>query len=85
MVSGAAADETPRIAVQIEGPKADAVREMILEVVPEGIEVIEPFKFRSALARKGLPGGKMGFALTSQRQRKTLFRRRLSPNPGPSP
>jgi hypothetical protein len=69
-----AQDETPRIAVQIEGPKADSFREMILGVVPPEIEVIEPFKFRSALAQKGLPGGKMGFSLTSQRQRPTLLK-----------
>ncbi len=64
----------PRIAVKITGPQADQVTELVRELVPAGVEVLDDAEFTSALARSGLPGGKMGYALTNPRQRPILLK-----------
>ncbi|MBW2526346.1 MAG: hypothetical protein JRI23_19355 [Deltaproteobacteria bacterium] len=69
-----AADDDAKIAVKIEGSGASTIRERILDIVPEGIEVIEDSEFRVALAQSGLPGGRMAHAVTSARMRRPLLK-----------
>lgn len=72
--SARADDEDARIAVHVEGSGASGIRERILAVVPDGIEVIDQAEFRTALARSGLPGGRMAHAVTSPRLRPALLK-----------
>jgi hypothetical protein len=67
------AQDKNTIAVLVEGPKADTFRELIIETIPEGVNVMDPNAFRQALARRGLPGGKIGFALGSPGMKKTVL------------
>jgi hypothetical protein len=67
-------DGPPKIAVHIEGHKAGQFREAVLEALPEGIEVAEEKEFKRGLAQVGLPGGKMGYAVTSPGQRPKLIK-----------
>jgi hypothetical protein len=68
-----AQDDVKTIAVHIEGAKAATYRDRVIQVVPEGLEVVSEGKFRQSLARGGLRGG-MGYAVTSAKQRPMLFR-----------
>lgn len=68
-----AGDESATIAIKIEGPQARTFRGMIVDLIPEGVEVAEVGTFRQALAQRGLPGGKMGFAIVNQRMRPKLL------------
>jgi hypothetical protein len=61
------------IAVIVEGDDAKKHRDLVVAVVPEGLEVIGDSDFKIALRRAGLPG-QMGFALTSPTQRPGLVR-----------
>ena len=69
-----AQDDAPTIAVHVEGVQAKKFREVVIDTVPEGVEVLPEAKFRSGLQRAGLPGGKMGYAVTSPNQRRLLLR-----------
>src|SRR6185503_8123753 len=61
------------IAVLVEGDDTKKHRDMIVAVVPEGLEVAGDSDFKGAVRRAGLPG-QMGFALTSPQQRPGLLR-----------
>lgn len=71
----AAQDDKPKkVAIHLEGTDADKYRSMIVDIVPEGVEVVEKSAFESSLRKSGLTGGKMGYAITSQTMRKTVIR-----------
>jgi hypothetical protein len=69
-----AGDESATIAIRIEGPQAQTFRSMIVDLVPEGVEVQEEGRLRQGLAQSGLPGGKMGFAIVNRGMRPKLFK-----------
>ncbi len=70
---GWAGDDFSTIAIKIEGPQARTFRGMIVDLMPEGVEVAAEGTFRQTLAQRGLPGGKMGFAIVNQRMRPKLL------------
>src|SRR5690606_16194864 len=70
----AAQDKKPRIGVHIEGSSADKYREMIVGIVPEGIEVVPTSAPVTPCRKSGLTGGQMGKAITSQTMRATGIR-----------
>lgn len=65
-VASPALADPRRIAVQVEGDKANDLRGVIVALVPEGVEVMGPASLGAALARAGLVGGKLGPALASK-------------------
>jgi len=67
-----AGESSPTVAIQIEGAQARSFRALIADLVPEGIEVADPGRFRLALARAGLPKGTMGYAVVNVRMRSKL-------------
>jgi hypothetical protein len=73
LLSSAGWAQQKTIAVIVEGPKADTFREMVLSTVPSGIKVMPEGQFRSAMGRRGLPGGKIGFALSSPGMKKMVL------------
>ncbi|WP_437965667.1 hypothetical protein WMF04_39450 [Sorangium sp. So ce260] len=68
-VSLAAPEASKSIAVHIEGPNADAIREDILSIVPETLGVVEPDAFSKSLKSAG-QAKPVGDALASKAQRK---------------
>lgn len=72
--SANAEESAKAIAIKTEGPKADEIREIIVELVPEGIEVLDDVEFTRGLGRMGLPGGRIAFALTNPRQKPILLK-----------
>jgi hypothetical protein len=66
-------DGSKRIAVHVEGAQASQFREVVLEAVPDGIEVVDEKEFSIGLRQVGLPGN-MGYAVTSPTQRRQLLR-----------
>ncbi len=65
--------EEARIAVHIEGRGADDARQLVLTMVPTGVQVIEPEQFTGAIRNAGLPGP-IGYALTSPSKRRPLLK-----------
>ena len=63
-----------KIAIHIEGAKAATYAERVRDAVPEGLEVIDDGDFTRSLAQSGLPGGKMGYAVTSPTQRRLVLK-----------
>lgn len=63
-----------KIAIHIEGAKAATYSDRVRAAVPEGLEVIDDGDFTRALAQSGLPGGKMGYAVTSATQRRLVLK-----------
>jgi len=62
------------IAIHVEGAKADTYSERLRDAVPEGLKVMDDKEFTTTLARSGLPGGKMGYAITSPTQRRLVLK-----------
>lgn len=65
-------NEAGAIAVHVEGRGAAEARELVLQAVPSGVEVIAPDEFTAALRNAGLPGP-IGYALTSPTKRRLLL------------
>ncbi|MEQ9325645.1 MAG: hypothetical protein RIF41_41150, partial [Polyangiaceae bacterium] len=63
-----------KIAIHIEGAKAATYADRVRDAVPEGLEVIDDGDFTRSLAQSGLPGGKMGYAVTSPAQRRLVLK-----------
>ena len=63
-----------KIAIHIEGAKAATYADRIRDAVPEGLDVIDDGDFTRSLAQSGLPGGKMGYAITSPTQRRLVLK-----------
>lgn len=63
-----------RIAVAVSGAMARELRDRIVETVPDGVTVIDDAAFTGALARAGLPGGRMGHALVTPSVRPAFFK-----------
>ncbi|WP_437602767.1 hypothetical protein WMF28_14185 [Sorangium sp. So ce590] len=70
----AAPKASTSIAVHIEGPNADAIRDDILSFVPETLEVVEPAAFSKSLKGAGQTKP-VGDALVSKAQRKKALDR----------
>ena len=69
-----AQDKQPNtVAILLEGDNAEKYRTMIVEIMPDGLEVMENGEFVTSLRKSGLTGGKMGYAITSQTMRKTVI------------
>ncbi|XXT21125.1 hypothetical protein WME94_06085 [Sorangium sp. So ce429] len=73
-VTLAAPKASKSIAVRIEGPNADAIREDILAIVPETLGVVEPDAFSKALKSAGQTKP-VGDTLVSKAQRKKAIDR----------
>ncbi|WP_437839700.1 hypothetical protein [Sorangium sp. So ce1153] len=73
-VALAAPKASKSIAVRIEGPNADDIREDILSIVPETLGVVEPDAFSKALKSAGQTKP-VGDALVSKAQRKKAIDR----------
>ncbi|WP_437757124.1 hypothetical protein [Sorangium sp. So ce1389] len=73
-VALAAPKASKSIAVRIEGPNADDIREDILSIVPETLGVVEPDAFSKALKSVG-QAKPVGDALVSKAQRKKAIDR----------
>jgi hypothetical protein len=65
---------TKTVAIKTEGPKAAQLREIIAELLPEGVDTLEDAEFTRGMARLGLPGGRIAFALTNPRQKPVLLK-----------
>ncbi|WP_437836084.1 hypothetical protein [Sorangium sp. So ce1153] len=73
-VTLAAPKASKSVAVRIEGPNADDIREDILSIVPETLGVVEPDAFSKALKSAGQTKP-VGDALVSKAQRKKAIDR----------
>ncbi|WP_437809360.1 hypothetical protein [Sorangium sp. So ce1078] len=73
-VTLAAPEASKSIAVHIEGPDADAIREDILAIVPETLGVVEPDAFSRSLKSAG-QAKPVGATLVSKAQRKKALDR----------
>lgn len=69
-----AQDEQKTLAIKVEGSNAKVFREWIADMVPDNVNVIADLKFAQALARSGLPGGRMAHALTSPRMKPMILK-----------
>lgn len=71
--SAAAEARSTKIAVYVEGADAESVRAMVLALLPETLEVVDPDTFSAALKKVGVKKA-VGGALASKRRRDSVLK-----------